>query len=139
MASQHRPKVRKTLADLDFEALDAGDDLANRAVRNLGLDYFAIAAEREVVVLARDLVLRNREALLASRTVSLGSVALPPTARHVRKVVPVVVRNKEGIGGDHTKLVVGQQRRSPVVEGPTVGLDVVEPDVVGTAGVGLSG
>src|SRR4029434_3706611 len=35
------------------------------------------------------------------------------------------------------ELVFGQQRRALVVEAPAIGLDVVEPDLVGAAGVGL--
>jgi hypothetical protein len=37
----------------------------------------------------------------------------------------------------HAELVLGQQRLALVVQAPAVGLHVVEPDVVGAAGVGL--
>ena len=43
----------------------------------------------------------------------------------------------ERLLGDGAELFLGEQRRALVVEAPAVGGDVVEPDVVGAAGVGL--
>ena len=39
--------------------------------------------------------------------------------------------------GGYAEFLFGQERRALVIEAPAVGVHVVEPDVVGAAGVGL--
>ena len=53
------------------------------------------------------------------------------------QVVPGVLSLVQRVARDRAELVLGQQRRSFVVQAPSVGGDLVEPDVVGAAAVGL--
>ena len=88
------------------------------AVLDLVVDDLLVAVEREVVALGDDVGLGDEERLLGAGPVALGRRARCPA-------------------GEHVGQVVGLDRVALVVEGEAVGADVVEPDVVGAAGVGL--
>lgn len=98
--------------------------------------HFLIAIQTQIVPLRHKIILRHTEALGRARAISLCAVALQPAGKHIGQVVLSVLVGAQCGLWDCPELVGGEQRGTLVVEAPAVGVDVVEPDVVGAAGVG---
>ena len=99
--------------------------------------HFLVTVKREVVTLRRDVGLGHAEALCRARSFEFGAVALHPAREHVRQVVLWMLAFGKRGPRHGAELILGQERRALVVEAPAVGVDVVEPDEIGAAGVGL--
>ena len=81
--------------------------------------------------------LGHTETLLGARALPFGPLPLLPTLEHIGQVVLGVVGLGQRQGGRDAELVFRQQRLALVIEAPAVGLHVVEPDMIGAAGVGF--
>src|SRR5947207_2572877 len=96
---------------------------------------FLVATERKVVVLLGDVGFGNAKALSGPEAFALYGVALAPAGQDVGEVVLGVLLFAERSSEDGAEFLVAEERHALVVETPTVGVDVVEPDCVGAAGV----
>ena len=134
---EHRFQFAHAVDDFFFQVREPGEDVARRTVRDFGVDDFLVAVEREVVALRGEVGPGHAEALRGARVLALGPVALRPAGEDVGQVVLRVVVGGERDLGHGAELFLGQQGRASVIQAPAVGLHVVEPDVIGAAGVGL--
>ncbi len=100
------------------------------------VDHLLIAIQTEVVTVLGDLALGHAEAVCCARAFALCALAIVPAGERIGQVVLCGFVWGEWIGGDGAELLRGEERLAFVVEGPAVGLHVVEPDLVGAAGVG---
>ena len=94
-----------------------------------------VPVDAEVVAGGGDISLGHAEGRLGASTVQFRSVALPPASESVGEVVLGSLLVAERPGGK-TEFAGIKQRGALVVKAIAVGLKVIEPDVVGAAGVG---
>lgn len=113
------------------------EDLFRRRVRDLLVDHLLVAVDGEVVALGDDVRLRKGEAPGRAGTLRFLAGAPGPASEDVGEVVLRVAGGGERLRGNGVELLVGEERGPLVVERPAVGVAVVEPDVVGAAGVRL--
>ena len=111
-------QFRQAFGHLPVEVVQIGQYLLGRRVLYALVFRLRVLVEAEVIVVVDDLLLGNQEALLGALAALLGFKVRPPR-QDVRDVVVLLVDV------------------APVVERETVALHVVQPHVIGSAGVGL--
>lgn len=119
-------------------------DFARRSVRDFFVDDFLVAVEREVIALGGDVGFGDEEALRGAFARALRGFNIrefrfqrTPAGKDVGEVVFGVIFEGEGGLGDGAELFRWEEFGAFVVEGQAVGVHVVEPNVVGAAGVGF--
>ena len=113
----HLLQFLDALGDVVLELAEVSQDFLRRIVFDFLVFDFLVAVDGEIVLVFGDLGLGDEEGLLGAGTVGLGVAVLP------------ALQNVGEVGG----FLLGPF----VVEGEAVGLHVVEPDLFGTARIGL--
>ena len=111
--------------------ISAGGGYSTIVVHNL-----LVAVDAEVVASEGDVGPWDAEGLLRASTLEFRAITPLPTGESIRQVVLGVLLFAEPLGCD-PKLVGSEEWGSLVVEAVAVDLEVVEPDVIGAARVGL--
>jgi hypothetical protein len=82
---QHPLQFLHAPGDVFLQLGEAGEDLAGRAMGDFFVDDFFVAVQGEVVVLARDVLLRNEEGLGGAGAIPFCSPGFSPMPSRERE------------------------------------------------------
>ena len=134
---QHRLQRLHPRHDFFLQLRQIGENFLGGPVFYRFVQHFLVAVEGEVVSLDSDFGLGHAKALGAARAFPFAAGSLYPALQHIRQVVSGVFVDAQGGLWGRAEFGFVQQGLAFVVQAPAVGLHVVEPDLIGAAGVGF--
>src|SRR5258708_567067 len=135
---QHPFQLFHPSLNLYLQIGEAGEYLLRRTMCDLFVHNLFIAVEAKVIALSYQISLRHAKTLRRARTLSFLAFALLPARQNVGKIVLRSLAGTQRRARQGAEFVVTQQRRALVVQRPAVRFHIVEPNLIGAAGVGLS-